>query len=192
MSGPAPSLPIRRDGAATPHPGPALRRLRRLRGMKQSHLAELVGVSQGTVSRWERGLLPLSAAQEAAVERRLAAGPAGDAALRRLVESSAAKVHLICDRTHRLLAASPARRAEWRLDIAELLGRPLIAYASPEILAAEATLAERGWHEDRLACLALDTGANGDALLPIPPGRVLWERILLADGSAGRLVTAIA
>jgi transcriptional regulator with XRE-family HTH domain len=195
------------------HPGPALRRLRRLVGMKQSHLAELMGVSQGTVSRWERGLLALSAEQEAAARRRLsgiselrpqgvlansaefqslAPDPAQDAALKRLVASSTGKVHLICDRTHRLLAASPSRQAEWRLDLAELLGRSLIFYASPEILAAESTLDERGWHEGRLASLAVDTGPNADPILPIPPGRMLWERILLADGSAGRLVTTIA
>lgn len=174
--------------------GPALKRLRLLRGLKQSHFAELMGVHQATVSRWERGEWPLSKAQQAAAHRLLAAArdPRQDAALRRLVESSSRKVHLVCDRTHRLLAASPARQAEWRADAAEFIGRSLIGYASEEILAAEARLDGLGWHEGALAALEIDTGATTDPVIPILRGRVLWERIALADGSAGRLVTTIA
>ena len=174
--------------------GAALRRLRLLRGMKQDHLAELLGVTQATVSRWERGLLPMAPAQRAAANRLLIAPPAPsqDAALKRLVESSTLKVHLICDRTHRLLAASPARRAEWRGDPADFLGRSLLVYASPEILEAEERLDALGWHEGQVASLAVETGRNDDPLLPIRPGQALWERLLLSDGSAGRLVTTLA
>ena len=45
--------------------GRALRRWRRLRGVKQSHAAELFGVTQATLSRWERGYhrLPDAAAR---------------------------------------------------------------------------------------------------------------------------------
>ena len=35
--------------------GLALRQMRLLRGIKQAHFAQLMGVSQATVSRWERG-----------------------------------------------------------------------------------------------------------------------------------------
>ncbi|MBY6261280.1 XRE family transcriptional regulator [Azospirillum sp. 412522] len=173
--------------------GRILRRLRVLRGMKQAHLAELLGVAQATVSRWERGELPIPPDRIAAAERLLATPPvpSQDAALRRLVETSALKVHLICDRTHRLLAASPARRGEWRGDPADFLGRSLLVYASPAILAAEDGLDALGWHEDRCASLAIDTGSNGDTLLPIRPGRALWERLPLADGSPARLVTTL-
>lgn len=173
--------------------GPVLRRLRLLRGMKQSHLAELLGVNQATVSRWERGQLAMTPAQEAATQRLLATPPppSQDAVLKRLVESSTLKVHLICDRTHRLLAASPARRAEWRGDPADFLGRSLLVYASPEILAAEAALDGLGWGEGRLASLTIETGRNDNPLLPIRPGHALWERIPLADGTPARLVTAL-
>lgn len=171
--------------------GPALRRLRQLRGMKQSHLAELLGVTQSTVSRWERGDLDLSPAQRLALQRLLEArpDPAQDAALKRLVETSTQKVHLVCDRTHRLLAVSPSRLADWRRPAAELLGTSMLVYATPEILAAEASLDARGWYEDRQGSLRIDTGTNAE--LPIRPGTALWERIPLADGSAGRLVTAL-
>ncbi|MGO4701963.1 helix-turn-helix transcriptional regulator [Dyella sp. 2RAB6] len=172
--------------------GRALRRLRQLRGMKQSHLADLLGVTQSTVSRWERGDLELSAAQRLAVQRLLEArpDPAQDAALKRLVETSTQKVHLVCDRTHRLLAVSPARFADWRRPAAELIGTCMLVYATPEILAAEATLDARGWYEDRQGSLRIATGTNAE--LPIRPGTALWERIALADGSMGRLVTTLA
>ncbi len=57
---------------------------------------------------------------------------------------------------------------------------------------AEATLRDLGWHEGALAALEVDTGATADPVIPILRGRVLWERIALADGSAGRIVTTIA
>jgi hypothetical protein len=43
-----------------------------------------------------------------------------------------------------------------------------------------------------LAFLAVETGPNGRDDVPISAGRVLWERIPLADGAMGRLVTAIS
>jgi transcriptional regulator with XRE-family HTH domain len=174
--------------------GLALRQMRLLRGIKQTHFAQLMGVNQATVSRWERGQLPLSAAQQAAAHRLLAAvcDSAQDAALKRLVESSTRKVHLICDRTHRLLAASAPRQAEWRADAAEFMGRSLIGYASQEILEAEATLDGLGWHDGALASLEIATGATQDPLMPILSGHVLWERIALSGGRAGRIVTTVA
>lgn len=185
-------MPANEDFPTSGDAAPTLRRLRLLRGMKQSHLAALMEVDQATVSRWERGALKLSPRQREKLRRLFAREEsAQDVALKRLVESSMQKVHLICDRTHRLLAASRTRQAEWRADPSEFLGKPLLGYASAEILAAEATLARRGWHEGRLSSLIVDTGANSDPVLRILPGRVLWERILLGDGSAARLVTTI-
>ncbi|NEH77991.1 helix-turn-helix domain-containing protein [Rhizobium leguminosarum] len=174
--------------------GAGIRRRRLLRSMKQEHLAELLGVNQATVSRWERDQLALSGEQAAKLERifRLTAICSSRyGAETRLVEDSVRPVHLICDRTHRLLSASRPRQAEWRAPLGAFLGRSLFSYASAEIAAAEQSLEERGWHEGRLSSLTLDTGANGNALLPIAAGRVTWERIMLSDGSTGRLVTTI-
>jgi transcriptional regulator with XRE-family HTH domain len=169
-----------------------LRRLRRLAGMKQSHLAELMGVTQPTVSRWEAGTLPLTLDQTRALQAIFTTrpDPAQDAALKRLVESSSRPVHLICDLTHRLLAASPARAADWHTDPSDYLGRSLLVYASPEIIAAEGKLGDLGWYDGAIASLSFDTGANGDPDIPIRPGPMLWERVRLSDGSAGRLVTS--
>lgn len=169
--------------------GRALKRLRLVNGMKQSHVAELLQVTQATVSRWETDVLTPSEDQQRALQRLFARQTAVDAALKRLVETSTARVHLICDHSHRLLAASPSRRAEWRRD---MLGMPMFRYASEEIRKAESELAGIGWHAGRLASLVVETGPNGRDDVPIGAGRVLWEKIPLADGAIGRLVTTLA
>jgi transcriptional regulator with XRE-family HTH domain len=169
--------------------GPMLKRLRLLRGMKQSHVADLLKVTQATVSRWEAGLLTPSESQQATLERLFkSAAPPADAALKRLVETSTARVHLICDHSHRLLAASPVRHSEWRHD---MLGAPMFRYASEEIQQAESTLQNLGWYDGQMASLVVDTGPNGCDDVPIVAGRVLWERLPLADGMMGRLVTTL-
>ncbi len=174
------------------HLGPTLRRRRRLRGMKQSHLADLLGVSQATVSRWETAGQTPSPETRAALERLMAAPATADAALKRLVESSSLPVHLVCDASHVLLAASPARTARWRRAPAELIGRSLWGFASPEIQAMEARLPELGWGEPAPQSLAFRTGANARADVPIAPGLTLWERMSLEDGREARLVTTLS
>ncbi|RWX15632.1 XRE family transcriptional regulator [Rhizobium hidalgonense] len=173
--------------------GSGIRRMRLLRSMKQQHLAELLGINQATVSRWEQDQLSLSPQQAVRLERIFSSSQhaAADTSLKRLVEDSVRPVHLICDVSHRLLSASRPRQAEWRAPLAAFLGRSLFSYASAEIAATEQSLDERGWHEGRLLSLTFETSANDDASMPIAAGRVTWERITLSDGSAGRLVTTV-
>jgi transcriptional regulator with XRE-family HTH domain len=171
--------------------GRALHRLRRVRGLKQAHAADLLGVSQATVSRWEAGVQAPGDEARAALERLLAAPVAADAALQRLVETSASPTHLICDVTHVLLATSPARAATWRAGADELTGRSLFRYASPEIAAMEAKVVALGWRDGALGAVAFWTGANADAAVTIRPGLVLWERLHLADGRPVRLVSTV-
>jgi transcriptional regulator with XRE-family HTH domain len=174
--------------------GRALRRWRRLRGIKQSHAAELFGVTQATLSRWERGHHTLPDAAVRKLSRLLAAplDSAGDAGLRRLVESSSLPVHLICDLSHRLLAASPARLAEWSAGEAELRGVSLWGFATDEIRLAEGRLGELGWYDDGVAQVSFWTGPNDSPVVTIDPGILVWERLQLSDGSLARLVTSLA
>ena len=94
-----------------PSLGIALRRWRRLHHVKQTHAAELFGVAQSTISRWERDVQGMEPSEQARLEALLSArlDAAADQALARLVRDSHRPVHLICDLTHRLLACSPAR-----------------------------------------------------------------------------------
>jgi transcriptional regulator with XRE-family HTH domain len=173
--------------------GRNLRRFRRLQSIKQSHMAELLGVSQGSVSRWESGQhIPDDAALQR-IEALIAAraDSRGDAALKRLILSSPLRIHLVCDATHRLLAVSPGRAAAWRADIGAHLGTSLWRHASPEIIEAEGGLAARGWFERPFQTCRFHTGANTSQTIVITPGVMEWESIPLADGRVGRLTTAI-
>jgi transcriptional regulator with XRE-family HTH domain len=173
--------------------GRTLRRWRRLRGVKQSHAAELFGVTQATLSRWERRQHRLPATAQRKLERLLMAplDSAADAALRRLVEASTLPTHLVCDLTHRLLAASPARLADWTADMAELRGQSLWRFATEEIRTAESRLGELGWYDEGVAAVRFWTGANDSAIVPIHPGILLWERLQLSDGTLARLATTV-
>ncbi len=85
---------------ALPLFGQRLRALRRAAGMKQFALADELGVDQTSISRWESGgQLPSDAVQHKALSA-VSNLRDGDFALRRLVESSGACVHLIDEATH--------------------------------------------------------------------------------------------
>lgn len=174
--------------------GRALRRFRILNGIKQSHVAEHLAVTQASVSRWESGA---HAPEPAMRERILAmiaanAGNDADAALKRLIETSSAPVHLVCDATHRLLAASPARTEAWAAGADAFLNRSLWSFASPEIIAAEESLADRGWYDRPFQRLEFHTGHNGSAVVAVLPSLMRWETVPLADGRIGRITTTIA
>ena len=172
--------------------GRALRRQRQLQGLKQSHVAELLQVTQGTVSRWERGSHRPTRDQVRRLTHFLQAASDNnsDNALKRLVETSLLAVHLVCDTSHRLLASSPARRKEWRCD-ADLRGTSLWRFATEEIRAAEARLVELGWYEPAPRPVMTWTGRREGPPIAIESGTMLWERTTLSDGRLARLVTSL-
>jgi transcriptional regulator with XRE-family HTH domain len=183
------------DAFLPPPPlGASLRRWRLLHRMKQAHAAELFGVTQSTISRWEAGAQEMEPAERARVERRLAArlDSAADHALARLICGTPRPVHLVCDLTHRLLACSPSRAAEFTVPTASLLGQSLWRYATPEIARKEAALDALGWR-DALAppSLAFVSGANDSAVVPIRQSLCRWTRMTLSDGTAARLVETL-
>jgi transcriptional regulator with XRE-family HTH domain len=174
--------------------GRSLRLWRALRRVKQAHAAELLRVSQAMVSRWEAGTLVPDAEEQARLRQLMSArlDSAGDHALARLVTESSASAHLVCDLTHRLLAASRGRSRDWDFRTPELLGVSLWRFATPEIQAAEAALTDDGWFEPEPPAVELDTGANGSPIVPIRQGRMRWTRLQLSDGAFVRLAETIA
>lgn len=171
-------------------PGRSLRLWRTLRRMKQANAAELLGVSQATISRWESGRQMPTPPERDALRALMAArlDGAADQALGRLVRSAAHEVHLVCDFTHRLLAASPSRERRWAVSAGELMGISMWRFHTEAIARAEAALPEMGWYSDALQEVEVLTGANDSAVVPIRRGRCRWTRLRLSDGGYARLV----
>jgi|SRR5579864_3479807 len=176
------------------HLGPSLMRWRRLRGAKQSYVAELCGVSQATLSRIENGLCQPSQSQARRLRILMQARPDGSAdhALLRLVRDSNGASHLVCDFSHRLLCASRPREREWRVSAGSLIGTSLWRYASDEIRNAEARLTDYGWYDRADSSIEFQTDANKSVEVPIRKGRTLWTRLQLSDGTMVRLVETIS
>lgn len=173
--------------------GPTLRHIRKMRNMKQSHLAELAGVDQATISRWEskKSLLPEDMKARLHAIFYSFATPPQDDAIKRLVTTSSLKVHLICDQTHCLLSASVPRLVEWKISLPDVLGKSMLPYASQEILDAEQALTESNWTDQLGAKTVISTGPNNHPIIRIPQSKAIWERILLSNGMIGRLVTTL-
>ena len=174
--------------------GRSLRTWRALRRVKQLHAAQLLGVSQATVSRWENGQSPPSPDEAVRLRTLMAArlDSAADHVLARLVWQSAAPVHLICDLTHRLLAASPAREAQFKVPTSRLMGTSLWRYASEDIVVAEAQLADHGWFGLSPPAIEFHTRARDSDDLAILACDMRWVRFQLSDGSFVRLVETVA
>ncbi|MCQ2004840.1 helix-turn-helix domain-containing protein [Rhizobium sp. NRK18] len=171
--------------------GAGLKRWRLVNRVKQSALAADFGVAQTTVSRWESGLLVPTGEDALRIERLLSARPnsAADAALMALVTHAAVPMHLVCDLTHRLLAASQGRTAEWRLGMEDLQGKSLWRYATPGIRRGEALLERQGWFETVSPEITVISEAANRPEVAIRAGEIRWTRMPLSDGTFARLVT---
>lgn len=171
--------------------GRLLRQWRRTSDIKQSRLADILGVTQATVSRWENGTQRPAPLQYDLIDQMMTRKRNFrlDQAIKRLVTHSNQRVHLIEDRSHRLLCASNAREQEWQRDCTSLLGTSLWRFATPEIATAEKSLHELGWHEDQADHLTFQTSRRDGAPMRIVDSFILWERFFLSDGTAVRLTT---
>ena len=170
--------------------GPRLRTLRRARSLKQSALAEMIGVEQSTVSRWESGTLIPSSDVQDQVFQTLSVCKVDEFALKLLVESSTLPIHLIDEASHICLAYSKSRGHEWRKDPQVLLGKTLWPYASEEIQIAEEALDQTGWWDTyQPQPFQIRTAPSHNPEMRIQAGCLTYERMYLSDGTPVRLCT---
>ena len=170
--------------------GARLRNLRRARSLKQSALAEMIGVEQSTVSRWESGTLTPSSEMQEQVFQSLFDCKVDEFALKLLVESSTLATHLIDEASHVCLAFSKPRGLEWRKDPQTLLGKTLWPYASEEIQLAEEELGKIGWWDTyQPEPFKIRTAPSDNPEMRIWAGYLTYERMYLANGTPVRLCT---
>lgn len=176
--------------------GPMLKHWRLLNRVKQLHAAQMFGVCQSTISRWESGVQDAEPEQRARIEALLKArlSSAADHALARLVSG---KLRSLCT----WYATSPT--ACWPAPLpvkpnstsqsASLLGVSLWPFATEEIATQEQRLADIGWRQNLTSpALEFATGENGSALVPIQHSLCRWTRLTLSDGSTARLVETLS
>jgi len=170
----------------------SLRMLRRSRGIKQEALALDLGVSQTTISRWESAQCLPGEYRYEKLKQRFASPSAipDDSTLKHLVTTSKQPVHLICDHSHRLLAASSTRVIQWGYPLSELLGCCLFKFTTPQIVSAEESLPDLGWYDQAYSLHRFNCGTTApQCLITIKPALCTWERLYLSDGSTVRLVS---
>lgn len=174
--------------------GRSLRNWRVLNRVKQAHAADLLGISQATLSRWENGGYVAEADRQARLRSLLAARPtsAADHALCRLVVAAPTPMHLVCDMTHRLFAASRRRAREFRAPLSQLIGTSLWRHASEDIMQLEAGLGDLGWFDTVALDVTATTRPNSSATVIIPESRFRWVRFQLSCGSFARLVETLS
>lgn len=170
--------------------GSSLRRWRVINRVKQQALAAELGVSQSRISRWESGTSVPERLELRKVLKLLEARPetAADRAIQTLVTQSGVPVHLVCDLTHKLLAASPSRARHWHTPLSELMNQPLWRFASDGIRRAEDSLGEKGWYDPLGPDIVFDTERADFAEMTIPESRIRISRLSLSDGRYVRLV----
>ncbi|MFH1805000.1 MAG: helix-turn-helix domain-containing protein [Pseudomonadota bacterium] len=171
--------------------GRQLRQWRRASEIKQDRLADILGVTQATVSRWEQGRQSPAPLHHKLLQDMMTRNRNFrlDQAIKRLVCQSRQRVHLIEDRSHRLLCSSLPRQEEWQRPDNDLLGQSLWRFATPEIAAAEKSLHDMGWHDDQADHIVFATSGRDGPPMPIMDRYILWERFFLSDGTAVRLTT---
>jgi transcriptional regulator with XRE-family HTH domain len=169
-----------------------LRRFRRLRALKQTALADLLGVDQATVSRWESG----RQSPDLGMQRRLRslmqqAGPREEVLLRHWINAAVGYTSL-SDENRVVVAASPSFCDYHRVNASEIEGMSLIPAFTEELEQLWAMAIERGFLEGDIASVTLVSRSHLLSGYERNVGTIaVWTPVPLADGQFLRRVDVI-
>ncbi len=170
-----------------------MRRFRRLRALKQVALAELIGVDQATVSRWESGRQsPDLAMQQRLRDLMRRIEPGEEVLLKHWINASIGYT-VLCDEDRIIRAASASYCSIHGLSPAEVLGRSTIPTFTAELEQALWLAVDRGFFEGQVASATVVARTNALSGQPRKiPGISVWTPVRLTDGRVLRRVDRIA
>lgn len=163
--------------------GAEIRRFRRVRAVKQTTLADMLGVDQATVSRWEGS----RQVPDLGMQRRLralmqGAGARDDVLIRHWVEHAVGEAALL-DASRTLVVGSATFIARHGIDVPTPANLSLLGMFSEELDRAWWHAVERGFFEGEVASVTV-TGRlqllSGDGSVD---SRSTWVPVALNDGS---------
>jgi len=173
--------------------GGQLRRFRRLRALKQVALAELVGVDQATISRWESGRQsPDLAMQQRLRDLMRRIEPGEEVLLKHWINASVGYT-VLCDADRVIRAASPSYCSIHGLSSTEVLGLSTIPVFTAELEQALWLAVDRGFFEGDVASVTVVGRTNALSGRPRDiPGMSVWTPVPLTDGRVLRRVDRLA
>lgn len=173
--------------------GAQLRRFRRLRSLKQTALAELIGVDQATVSRWERGQQSPDLGMQQRLRDLLRRIEPGEEVLLKHWINASVGYTVLCDEDRVIRAASPSYCSIHGLSSTEVLGLSSIPVFTAELERALWLTADRGFFEGEVASATVVGRVNALSGRPRDiPGISVWTPVPLTDGRVLRRVDRIA
>ena len=172
--------------------GPPLRRLRRLRALKQSAFAELLGVDQATVSRWESGRqIPDLGMQRRLRDLMRRAEPNEEVLLKHCINASIGYT-MLCDEDRIIRAASPSFCQIHSVTETDIVGMSTMGAFSAELERMLWIAVEHGFFEGEVASVRVVSRFHSlSGTWRNAGGIVCWTPVPLADGHILRRVDRI-
>jgi len=164
-----------------------------LRALKQTAFAELIGVDQATISRWESGRQsPDLAMQQRLRDLMRRIDPGEEVLLRHWINASVGYT-VLCDEDRVIRAASPSYCSIHGVSATEVLGRSTIPTFTAELERALWLAVDRGFFEGEVASATVVARTNALSGKPRDiAGISVWTPVPLTDGRVLRRVDRIA
>ncbi len=173
--------------------GPQLRRLRRLRALKQAALADQLGVDQATVSRWENGRqVPDLGMQRRLRDMMRRIEPREEILLKHSINASIGYT-ILCDEHRAIRAASPSFCEIHGLSPTAIVGMSALPAFTAELEQMLWIAVENGFFEGEVASVRVVSRFHSlSGSWRNLGGIVSWTPVQLADGQILRRVDRIA